>query len=528
MADPARYRFGPLERRGLLAGWRGGQIASVAVGVLFGLVALHTAANALGALAAAVAVGGGVALACWPVGGRTAEEWLPTVVRWEMESGGRSGRTRSAPAPGRGHRWPAGPPGPGDTDDGRHDHRGRRRAGRGSAEFEGLEILEVRDERGTAVGVVKDRRAMTYTAVVGVRGHGFALFGREDKERRVAGWAAALAALGREGSVVQRIQWLAGTVPDDGRGVDAYFRHHAEVPEDAPASRSYAALLGAGAGSATRHGVLVAVQVDGRRARRAGVAGRRPGDRGPGSRDLADRVPCGVLLRELASVHRYLADADLVGEGALDGAALAGAVRDASAEVPGDGGPQTPDEGWPPSPGAPAKAVPRWPWPLAVRASWDRVQVDATAHAVYWIAEWPRVEVGPDFLAPLLLGPVRRSVSVVMEPVAASRAVRQVEQARTADLADSELRRRGGFLATARRAREADVVARREDELAEGHVSFRFTGYVTVTAGSGTELEEACVATEQAAGQAHLELRRLYGDQERAFACGLPLCRGLA
>ena len=47
-----------------------------------------------------------------------------------------------------------------------------------------------------------------------------------------------------------------------------------------------------------------------------------------------------------------------------------------------------------------------------------------TWHATYWIAEWPRIDVGPDFLAPLLLGPLRRSVSVVMEPVSPARAVR--------------------------------------------------------------------------------------------------------
>ena len=128
----------------------------------------------------------------------------------------------------------------------------------------------------------------------------------------------------------------------------------------------------------------------------------------------------------------------------------------------------------------------------------------------------------------MLLGSVRRSVSVVMEPVSPSRAVRQVEQARTADLADSELRRRGGFLATARRAREEALVNRREEELADGHASFRFSGYVTVTAPTRDLLESACEETEQAAGQCRLELRRLYGEQAQGFTCTLPLGRGLS
>ncbi|MGH2930736.1 MAG: SCO6880 family protein, partial [Solirubrobacteraceae bacterium] len=100
--------------------------------------------------------------------------------------------------------------------------------------------------------------------------------------------------------------------------------------------------------------------------------------------------------------------------------------------------------------------------------------------------------------------------------------------ARTADLADAELRRRGGFLSTARRTREAEVATRREGELADGHASFRFAGYVTVRAASREQLASACEVTEQAASQCRLELRRLYGDQERAFACTLPLARGLS
>jgi hypothetical protein len=49
-----------------------------------------------------------------------------------------------------------------------------------------------------------------------------------------------------------------------------------------------------------------------------------------------------------------------------------------------------------------------------------------------------------------------------------------------------------------------------------------------VTAPTKDLLTAACEMTEQAAGQCRLELRRLFGDQERAFTCTLPLCRGLA
>ena len=54
------------------------------------------------------------------------------------------------------------------------------------------------------------------------------------------------------------------------------------------------------------------------------------------------------------------------------------------------------------------------------------------------------------------------------------------------------------------------------------------SGYVTVTTDSREELTTACVAVEQAAGQAGIELRLLYGAQDVAFACSLPLGRGLS
>ena len=95
----------------------------------------------------------------------------------------------------------------------------------------------------------------------------------------------------------------------------------------------------------------------------------------------------------------------------------------------------------------------RWPWPMAVRPEWDAVRTDGTWHATYWIAEWPRIDVTPDFLGPLLLAPLRRSLVMVMEPMSPTRAARQVARARTADIADGELRQRSGFLVTARPSR---------------------------------------------------------------------------
>ncbi len=517
--EGTRYRFGPLERRGLVAGWRGGQIASVAGGLVVAVLVLRSRPTPVSVVVALVTVVGGVALACWPVGGRTGEEWLPTVARWEAARATGSRHHRSA-APAHGHLVDA----DGVACEARPaaGRRADRTSTRSAGPFGDLEVLSARGTARGACGVVVDRRARTYTAVLALRGHSFALLDPADKERRVAGWAGVLASLARQGSAVHRVQWLATTVPDDGRAVREHLAERAELGEDATARRSYSQLLDGMGASTCRHEAHLAVQVS--------AAGQRV--RAPRSA-RGDAGGCAAVLREADALRRLLSEVDAQVEGVLSPRQLAGLLRRGTEAGPratcaarGEGAPDDTSEDVPPE--APRLLGPGGLWPMAVEAEWGSLRTDGSWHATYWIAEWPRVDVGPDFLAPLLLGTSRRTVSVVMEPLSPELAVRQVEQARTADLADSELRRRGGFLPTARRAREEALVTRREEELADGHASLRFSGYVTVTASSPALLADACEETEQAAGQCRLELRRLFGDQDRGFVTSLPLCRGLS
>jgi len=73
------YRFGPLERRGLLGPVRGGQAAVVGLGALLAIVMLNMAPDASGALIAIASLAASCALALVPVGRRTLEEWVPLV-----------------------------------------------------------------------------------------------------------------------------------------------------------------------------------------------------------------------------------------------------------------------------------------------------------------------------------------------------------------------------------------------------------------------------------------------------------------
>jgi Putative type VII ESX secretion system translocon, EccE len=446
----SRYRFGPRERGGALAGWRAGQIVTVAVGLVFGVLVLRWDPTAVGVAAAIGILVLYGALATVPMAGRTGDEWLPVVVCW-------SARRRGP--------W------------------GARRGGA----LRGLRLLRA-DWR--EMGVVHDRAGRTLTAAVSLRGASFALLGADEQDRRVGAWASVLASLAREGSPAHRVQWVAASFPDDGQGVRSYLAAEARPDVTSACAASYDALLADMDSRTCAHEVVLAVQV--RLVRSV-------------------EVGCATLAREVGALVRLLADADVHVDSVLSADDLAHQLLrtyEPQAAAPGD---------------SPAQDH----WPMAMEETWSEVRVDGMVHATFWVAEWPRIEVRSDFLAPLLLGSARSTLAVVMEPLGPDTAVRKVEASRTADLADAELRRRGGFTSTARHARESEVLARREAELAEGHASFRYSGYVTVSAPSREELAAACDVVVHAAGQSRLALRRLYGDQASAYTCTLPLCRGL-
>jgi hypothetical protein len=236
-----------------------------------------------------------------------------------------------------------------------------------------------------------------------------------------------------------------------------------------------------------------------------------------------DKGACVVLIRELRQLADSLGGADIHVDGALSPRLLAATIRNA---VDPHGrrslvrrGRHDPER---------AGVAPENAWPLATETKWESYRTEDVYHSTFWISEWPRLEVGPDFMAPLMVRTQRiRAVSLIMEPIDPAKAQREVESAHTGYLSDEELRGRAGYVPSERRRRELEGVLRREQELADGFAEYRFAGYVTVTASSEVELEEACSEIEQAAQQCRLDLRRLYGEQDVAFTCTLPLCRGL-
>ncbi|HYT25878.1 MAG TPA: SCO6880 family protein [Actinomycetota bacterium] len=495
-APEVRYRFGPLERRGLIGSLRPGQLAVLGAALLLTILIVQAMKSGAGlGLGTVVLAGGGLA-SFVPVGGRSLNEWIPVAASFLGRRVTGRGRFRSR-APQAGTRFKGG-----DVPVGLPDSIGK------------VELIAF-PFRGVELGVIADRANGTYTATVQARARSFVLLDPADKASRLAGWAGVVAGLAREGSPISRVQWIERTVPDDRNGLGRYLREAMDpaIGLDAAPLQSYLRLTQAAGPVTEAHELYVAVQIN---AGKAGRAIKQAGGKDTGA--------CTVLARELETMARRLEGAEIEVLHALGPRRLAATIRlafdphsrSSLARL------ATVD------PSREEGVSARNAWPRSTEAHWSYYRTNDVVHSTYWIAEWPRLDVGPDFLAPLLVQTrSMRSVSVTMEPVPALKAMRAVGFAKTADFADEELRHKLGFLGTAKRRNQSEAVARREQELADGHADVRFSGWITVTADNLESLAEACGEVEHAAGQSRLELQRCDGEQDVCFSYTLPLGRGL-
>lgn len=488
------YRFAPLDRGGWVFGLGGAQCVGLAAGVLLA-GALLQAGSPAPAVLAPLAAGALFAFGSWE--GRTAHEWLPVLTRHAtLRAAGRHRWFGPVPLAGlRQARSPAPPALP--------------------PFLEGLEVIDAGPAtwcptpHGTGIGVVRDRREHTVSASVAVRGRRFSLVERSEQERVVERWGDALAAFCTERRGVSRVRvtercWPSG-LDDHQRFVDA----NATTPRTSAARRSYEELLAEAGPMAVRHEALVTVTVDERGTRRSTT--------GDG--------PVASLVEELRLLTARLESAGLEVDPPLSAARTAGALRvrlDPSA-----------------APALAARsrslaalvgaAVETRSGPTATAAEWTHLRADGSCHRTYWVAEWPRVEVGPNWMEPVLLHPGGvRTFSLHYEPVPPSRSRRRIDRDSTRLAADEEQRVRAGFRIGARHQRAKAAVQEREHELVAGYAELEYAGFLTVSAPDPAELARSCAEHEQVAAQAGLELRALDGRHDLGVVCALPVGRGLA
>jgi len=492
------YRFGPLERRGILGPVRAGQALAVTAGAAFAIVALDSAPSGPGVLVALLGFSCAVVFAVAPLGGRTLEQWIPVAAWFALRR--LSGRSRGrSPVPTNGIRSRLG----------------------GGAQGRSIEIddplavpppalenvrIVTAPYRDRTIGAIAERGGRRLTAVLACRVVAFSLLDAEAQERRLARWGLVLS--GAAGTAVRRLQWLERTVPAQGDELARWLHSERDpaVPlRGTPMIESYLELIGTTARVTQEHEILIAVQIEAQRSGRGA------------------EVPQRELLEQTERIAQGLEAAEVAVLGALSPAQLARSLRTAfdpyaRAELAALEAADPEREGLPECNA----------WPLGTHEAWDHYRSDGALHATYWIGGWPRIDVTPMFMDALLgRSSAVRTVAVTFEPIPPERSIRETEAAVTRDRADRELRHRFGQAETARLRQAQDATVRREAELAAGHGEVRLSGFVTVSGRDQDDLRRATAEVLEHAARARLELHRMYGQQQAAFTFTLPMCRGL-
>jgi len=483
-ASTARFELSPvsfsrLARRGIILGLSLPQLLSAGGAALVIVSGLYLAGSTVVLYTAPL--WGALAAATWiPVSGRPAIEWAPIAGHWMLRVG-------------------------------RHNTRYRRRILKprptGTLALPGdAAPLRQYTDPDTGTVMVHDPHAGTLVAIVEVTHPSFVLLDPGEQERRVHGWGRVLATACRSARLA-RVQVLERTLPDSGSGLQQWWESHGK-DDDSWVSTTYRELIDRAGPAGERHVTTVSLSLDMRAAARAIRAA------GGGIRGAA-----AVLSQEMTTMTTALRAAELRCSDWLTPGRLAVMLSSAydpaiatALERSGSIGQDLATAG-----------------PVAVDERWDRMRSDSAWHAVYWISEWPRSQVYPGFLAPLLLTTgVRRSFSLIYDPVRADVAARDIRKKKTEHLSDRHQRAKIGQIEDAAINAEYHDVLQQEADLTTGHGILRYAGLLALSAPTPDELDAACAAIEQAAIQAGLETRRLVVQQAAAFtAAALPLCRGL-
>lgn len=494
MSEPRFHTFGPIEKTGLLAALTLRQAIAGLITLALSFVMLVALPPLLGFPLALLFAAVGYYASTKRVYGRPAVEWTDTALRhWLRRLTGANRYKSAAPTEGFVQKLLSGeapetqlclPP-----------------------ELQDLEILGFL-YHGQEAGVVYDSREKTYAATISVGTTSFSLLDHDEQQMKLEAWAEVLGHLCRENSPVGRIQWIERTLPARQDRLLTYLKENGSgMSADAPAMRSYLTLLEQAGEVQQQHQLLITMRVDASRR----VARKTAAKLGKGHEGY-----CALLMRELDAFARALGRVAITVDGVLRPRHLAEVIRLSydpfAARVEGGGG-----------------VAPTAAGPATAESRWDTYEADGTLHTTYWISEWPRVAVGPDFLSPLLIGGgTTRTVGVTIEPVPTAKALDDAEHAVTSEAADEEFRQRKQIRTTMRRRKIQQAVATREEELAAGWAEVRFAGFVTVSARSESELDSSCAEIEHAASQSRIVLRRMDGEHGEALTYTMPLGRGLA
>lgn len=359
------------------------------------------------------------------------------------------------------------------------------------------------------IGLMLDEHDNTVTAALLTEGTPIILEESSEQAARLSDWEAIMESTCDEDSGISRWQLLFRSMPDSTNIAQQYYLKRVQDRDSLPA-QALRELVAQAAPTAQRHEVFVAV---------AFSLDRLSTDiKAAGGDDDAIGV---VVVERLAELQRQILDARIPVRGWLSPAHYAAVIHTAfdPDSLPLYDLQSADDHVLDPHTAGPSATERHWRWYVH----------DSAMSSTIWVHELPRRPVQANWLTQLLQQTdMRRTVSLVVEPLSPARAEKSINNQRLAAAGSIYMKQRHGLVVDARTQKELDAAQRLDDELADGSGYFRYTMLVCCTATNNEQLRRSVASVRRRLTRIRCSTMVLYGEQDSGFFAGaLPLARGL-
>ncbi|GGM67874.1 lipoprotein [Longimycelium tulufanense] len=371
-------------------------------------------------------------------------------------------------------------------------------------------IAAVATDGQQRIGLVVDEGTKVVTAALLTEGTPVVLEETAEQESRLNEWEAVMESTCDQDAAITRWQLLFRSMPDATNTAQAYYLDRAVQREELPARALYE-LVSRAAPSAQRHEVFLVVAFD--------LQALAAEIKASGGDDTAIGV---VVMERLLELERQISEARIPVRGWLTPGQYAAVLH---SQFDPDSLPLYDMQS-----SAQHELDLRVAGPSATERQWTLFRHDSAVSSTLWVHELPRRPVKSNWLAPLLQqSDVRRSISLVVQPLPPHRAERSVSNQALAAAGNIHMRQSHGLLVDARTQKELAAAQQLDDELAEGAGYFRYSMFVTVTAPDAHALRRSVAAVRRRLTRVRCSSMVLFGEQDQGFFAGaLPLARGLA
>lgn len=164
------------------------------------------------------------------------------------------------------------------------------------------------------------------------------------------------------------------------------------------------------------------------------------------------------------------------------------------------------------------------------------VRTDSGWHTTAWIHEWPRSDVSAGFVEPIIYArhptthqAIGHIFTIVLTPVPVQEAVKEIQKEKNSWDGNQRTKAKHGRHRTAADDDDYLVLQQREESLLRGDGMFKFGAYITVSATSKSDLNEAWAGMRNALAMSGMEPQVLHCQQAEALLVNaVPIGQGMS